>query len=87
MSHYPTTLLLSWRACMLNHVGLLSIPRTEAHQDLQSMGFSRKSTRVGSHSLLQGIFLIQVLKLCLLYCLHCKTGSLPLSHREAHLTG
>ena len=65
---------------MLSHVGLFSIPWTEAHQDLQFMGFSRKNTGVGSHSLLWGIFLIQVSKLCLLYCLHWQTGSLPLSH-------
>ena len=65
---------------MLSHVGLFSIPWTEAHQNLQFMGFSRKNTGVGSHSLLWGIFLIQVSKLCLLYCLHWQTGSLPLSH-------
>ena len=65
---------------MLSHVRLFSIPWTEAHQDLQFMGFSRKNTGVGSHSLLWGIFLIQVSKLCLLYCLHWQTGSLPLSH-------
>ena len=38
-----------------------------------------KSTRVGCHALLQGIFLTQGLKLCLLYLLHWLAGSLPLA--------
>ena len=47
---------------------------------LSSWDSPGKNTGVGSHSLLQGIFLIQVSKLCLLYRLHWQTDSLPLSH-------
>ena len=38
--------------------------------------------RVGCHSLLQGIFSTQGLNLCLLYLLHCQTGSLPTAPPE-----
>ena len=42
--------------------------------------FSGKNTGVGCHFLPQGIFLTQVLKLCLLLLLHWQTDSLPLRH-------
>ena len=45
--------------------------------------FPGKSTGVGCHFLLQGIFLTQGLNLCLLDWL---TDSLPLSHWEAQIT-
>ena len=38
-----------------------------------------KTTRVGCHALLQGIFPIQGLNLCLLGLLHGRAGSLPLA--------
>ena len=38
-----------------------------------------KNTGVGCHALLQGIFPIQGLNLCLL---HCQAESLPVSHQE-----
>ena len=39
-----------------------------------------KNTGVDCHFLLQGIFLMQGLTLCLLHLLHWQTDSLPLSH-------
>ena len=47
-----------------------------AHQASLSMGFSRQGHWSGL--LLQGIFLTQGLKLCLLCLLHWQAGSLPL---------
>ena len=44
--------------------------------------FQAKNTRVGSHFLLQGIFLTQGLNPCLLHLLHCQADSLPLSHLQ-----
>ena len=44
------------------------------------MGFSRQNTGVGCHFLLQGMFLTQGLKPCLLCLLHWQADSLPLSH-------
>ena len=50
----------------------LVISQTVAHQDPLSMGFPRNTglgcNTVGCHFLLQGIFLIQGLNLCLLHC-------------------
>ena len=43
-------------------------PRTATCQAPLSMEFPSKHTGVGCHFLLQGIFLIQGLNLCLLYC-------------------
>ena len=40
-----------------------------------------KNTGVGCHALLQGIFLTQGLKPCLLWLLHCVLILYPLSHR------
>ena len=54
-------------------------PVAVAHQACLSMGFSGKKTSVGSHSLLQGIFLAQGANLHLLYLLYQQTGSLPLA--------
>ena len=62
-------------ACVLSHLGcvwLFAIPRAVACQAPWSMGFSRKNTRVGSHFLLQGIFLTQELNPGLLQLLHCR---------------
>ena len=42
--------------------------------------FPGKNTGVGSHFLLQGIFLTQGLDLCVLHLLHWQADSLPLSH-------
>ena len=42
--------------------------------------FPGKNTGVGCHFLLQGIFLTQILNLCLLHLLHWQVDSLPLSH-------
>ena len=50
-----------WGVCVLvlSHVSLFVIPWAVACQALLSMEFPGKNTRVGSHSLLQGIFLTQ----------------------------
>ena len=47
-------------------------PWITALQAPVSMGFSRQDTGVRCHVLLQGIFLIQGLSLCLLCLLHCR---------------
>ena len=44
---------------LLSHVQLFATPWTVAHQAPLSMEFSGKDTGVGSHFLLQGIFLTQ----------------------------
>ena len=74
----------SYHACMLScfsHVQLFVIPWTIACQAPLSMGFSRQeySRWVGCHSLLQGIFLIQVLNPSLLHLLHWQVGSFSTS--------
>ena len=51
-----------------------------AHQPSPSVGFSRKSTRVGCHFFLQGIFLTQGLSPHLLCLLHCRWILYLLSH-------
>ena len=43
-----------------------------------------KNTRVGCHALLQGIFLIQGLDLCLMWFLHCRQILYHWATREAH---
>ena len=66
---------------MLNrfsHVPLFENPWTVAHQAPLSMGALGKNTGVGCPALLQGIFLTQGLKRCLLYLLLWQAGSLPL---------
>ena len=51
-----------------------------------SMGFSRQEYWVGSHFLLQGIFLTPGIDPRLLCLLHWQGGSLPLSHLGKHST-
>ena len=68
-------------ACMLSHFSCVSLfltPWTVARQAPLSMGFSGKNAGVGSHVLLQGIFLTQGLNPRLLCFLHWWVGSLPL---------
>ena len=61
--------------CMLSSALCDSVTlRTVAHQVLQSMGYSGKSTQVGCHALLQGIFPTQGSDLCLLCLLHLQVG-------------
>ena len=69
-------------ACLLSHfrgVQLFVTQWTTARQVPLSMGFSRQGSGVGSHFLLQGIFLIQGSNLCLLCLLYWQTNSLPLA--------
>ena len=61
----------------LSHVRLFVTPWTVAHQAPPSMGFSRKSTGVGCHFVLQGIFLTQGLNPGLP---HCRQTFYHLSH-------
>ena len=70
------SLVLCW-AQLLSHVELFATRWTVAHQTL-SMDFPGKNTGLDCHFLLQGIFLIQGLKLCLLSVLHWQVDSLPL---------
>ena len=42
--------------------------------------FPGKNTGVGCHCLLQGIFLIRGVNMCLLHLLHWQSNSLPLTH-------
>ena len=65
--------------CHLSHVRFFMTPWTTAHQLLCPWNFPGKSTEVGCHALLQGIFSIQVLNLHLLHLLHRQVGSLPLA--------
>ena len=46
-------------------------PWAVAHEAPLSMGLSRQDARLGCHFLLQGIFMIQGSKLCLLWLLLC----------------
>ena len=52
----------------------------QPHGLLCSWNFPGKSTRVGCHFLLQGIFRTRGLNLCLLHLLHWQADSLPLRH-------
>ena len=61
-----------------SHVWLFATPWTVACQAPLSTGSSSKNTGVGCHALLQGIFLIQGLNLCLLCLLDWQAGSLLL---------
>ena len=45
-----------WEVKLLSHVWLFAIPLTAAYQAPPSVAFSRKSTWVGCHFFLQGIF-------------------------------
>ena len=64
MIHSTLLLVLVPQSCLT-----LCTPWTVAHQTPLSMEFSRQENyRVGSHALLQGIFLIQGLTLGLLHC-------------------
>ena len=72
-------------ACELSTVQLFAALWTVARQAHLSMEFSRQDTGVGCHFLLQGIFLIQASKLCLLYLLHWQADSLPLLHLGSSL--
>ena len=69
-----------WNACMLSHlswVWLFATPWTAACQARYPRDPPGKSTGVGSHFLLQGIFLTQGLNPCILCHLHWQAGSLP----------
>ena len=62
-----------------SRVQLLVTPWTVAHQTPRSMDSPGKSTGVGCHAPLQGIFLTQGSNPCLLNLLHWQAGSLPLT--------
>ena len=68
----------------LSHVLLFATPWTIAHLAPLSMDFSWKTTGVGSHSILQGIFPTQGSNPGLLYCrqilYHLSTRVAPLIH-------
>ena len=59
---------------------LLLLSHSVVSSSLQPHGLYSKSTGVGCHFLLQGIFLTQRWNLCLLHLLHSQVDSLPLSH-------
>ena len=70
-------------ACVLSRftlVQLFATLRTIAHQTPLSMGVSTKSTGVGCHALLQGIFLTQGSNLRLLCLLNCRQILYALRH-------
>ena len=71
---------------MLEHVWLFMTPWTVALGTPLSMEFSGKSTGVGCHFLLQGIFLGQGSNPRLLYLLHWQVCPLPLCHLGKHHT-
>ena len=64
-------------AQLLSHVPTLCDPMDHIYSTWDSPG---QNTGVGSHFLLQGIFLTQGLNPCLLWLLHWQVNSLPLSH-------
>ena len=66
----------------LSRVQLFVTPWTVAHQAPPPWDSPSKSTGVGCHFLLQGIFPTQELNPCLLYW---QVDSLPLSHLGSHL--
>ena len=68
---------------LLSRVRLFAAPWTVAYQASPSMGFPGKNTGVGSHFLLQGIFLTQGSNPGLH---HCRWTLYRLSHREVTLT-
>ena len=63
---------------LLNHVRLVLIPWTVARQAPLPLEFPRKNTGMGSHFLLQEIFLTERSNLHLLHLLHWKADFLPL---------
>ena len=65
---------------LLRPVQLFLIPWTAAHQAPLSMDVPGKSTGVGCHCLLQGIFPTQGSNLHLFCLLHWQAGSLPPRH-------
>ena len=67
--------VLSRFSCVL----LFVTPWTVAARLLCPLNFPGKNTGVGCHFLLQGIVPTQESNLCLLYLLHWKVGSLPLT--------
>ena len=56
-----------------------SLPGSYVHEIFQA-----RNSGLGYHFLLQGIFLIQGLNLCLLCLLHCRQILYPLSHQGTH---
>ena len=71
----------------LSHVQLFMTPCTVAIRLLHPWNFLGKSTAVGCHFLLQGIFLSQGLNMHLLHLLHWQTGSSPLAPPGKPLLG
>ena len=65
--------------CMFTQLCLVLCDQNVAHQSPMSMGFPGKNTGVGSHFLLQGIFLTQGLNLHFLFLLNWQADSLSLS--------
>ena len=82
MTEFPSFLRLNnIPLCMLSHLShvWLCDPRDYSFSPWYSPG---KNTRVGWHTLLQGIFLIQVLNL---HLLHCRWILYWLSHQGSHI--
>ena len=61
--------------CELSYVQLFAVLWTVAHQATLPMEFSRQEYWRSCHFLLQGIFLIQGLNLCVLHLLHWQADS------------
>ena len=72
---------------LLSRVQLFVTPWTVACQAPLSTWASRQESWSSCHFLLQGIFLIQRLRLHLLHLLHWQPDSSPLSHLKTHGTG
>ena len=78
----------SWEDCCLvtkSCPTFLLSPWTAAQQAPLSIGFPRKTTGVGCHFLLQGIFLTQGSNLCFLSLLHCRWILYHWATREAFI--
>ena len=76
-----SSLWKKWKCSSLSHVWLYVTLWTVSHQAPLSIGFSRQQYWSGCHSLLQGVFLTQGSKLCLLWS--WIAGRLyPLSHQK-----
>ena len=73
--------ILLWTVRLLSHVWLFATLWTVAYQASLSMRFSGKSTGVGCHFLLQGIFPTQGSNPGLL---HCRQMLYLLSHQGSH---
>ena len=78
--HNPSPFQMCVRTCMLSHAQLSVTPWTVATRLLYPWDFLGKNTGVGSHFLLQRIFLTQGSNPCLLCLLHSQADSLPLHH-------